>query len=48
MGFSRQEYWSGVPLPSPLKRIDTIISVWLENSLMHAKGSLVSGKVNKL
>ena len=19
MGFSRQEYWSGVPLPSPLK-----------------------------
>ena len=20
MGFSRQEYWSGVPLPSPLKR----------------------------
>ena len=21
MGFSRQEYWSGVPLPSPLKRL---------------------------
>ena len=20
MGFSRQEYWSGVPLPSPLKK----------------------------
>ena len=22
MGFSRQEYWSGVPLPSPIKGID--------------------------
>ena len=21
MGFSRQEYWSGVPLPSPIKRL---------------------------
>ena len=21
MGFSRQEYWSGVPLPSPITRI---------------------------
>ena len=21
MGFSRQEYWSGVPLPSPLEKI---------------------------
>ena len=20
MGFSRQEYWSGVPLPSPIKQ----------------------------
>ena len=23
MGFSRQEYWSGVPLPSPIERIET-------------------------
>ena len=23
MGFSRQEYWSGVPLPSPIKLQDT-------------------------
>ena len=22
MGFSRQEYWSGLPLPSPLKQLD--------------------------
>ena len=25
MGFSRQEYWSGVPLPSPTKVLTTII-----------------------
>ena len=24
MGFSRQEYWSGLPLPSPKKRLDHI------------------------
>ena len=28
MGFSRQEYWSGVPLPSP----DTILGKWLNLS----------------
>ena len=25
MGFSRQEYWSGVPLPSPEKRLDFVL-----------------------
>ena len=25
MGFSRQEYWSGVPLPSPLLRSTTVL-----------------------
>ena len=24
MGFSRQEYWSGLPLPSPLNFIETV------------------------
>ena len=24
MGFSRQEYWSGVPLPSPMTNLDSI------------------------
>ena len=24
MGFSRQEYWSGVPLPSPVETLDII------------------------
>ena len=28
MGFSRQEYWSGVPLPSPQLDIDARISLW--------------------
>ena len=25
MGFSRQEYWSGVPLPSPMTNLDSIL-----------------------
>ena len=25
MGFSRQEYWSGVPLPSPMTNLDRIL-----------------------
>ena len=25
MGFSRQEYWSGVPLPSPMTILDSIL-----------------------
>ena len=24
MGFSRQQYWSGVPLPSPTERLDKV------------------------
>jgi len=24
MGFSRQKYWSGVPLPSPMTNLDSI------------------------
>ena len=27
MGFSRQEYWSGVPLPSPLKGTPSVIKI---------------------
>ena len=30
MGFSRQEYWSGLPFPSPGKEIDSEIS-WSRN-----------------
>ena len=29
MGFFRQEYWSGLPLPSPWKKVSTIIIVTL-------------------
>ena len=28
MGFSRQEYWSGVPLPSPMVEYYTFIKKW--------------------
>ena len=31
MGFSRQEYWSGVPLPSPEKHL--LLLYWLHQSL---------------
>ena len=31
MGFCRQEYWSGVPLPSP------IIELWWLNNMMHLR-----------
>ena len=27
MGFSRQEYWSGVPLPSPIYYLEKIIQI---------------------
>ena len=27
MGFSRQEYWSGLPLPSP-RREDKMLNIW--------------------
>ena len=32
MGFSRQEYWSGVPLPSPYKRLERvkILADWMK------------------
>ena len=41
MGFSRQEYWSGVPLPSPLKHIPLLY--WLCQSLSLG-GSQQTGK----
>ena len=31
MGFSRQEYWSGVPLPSPGINSERLIEVKLQN-----------------
>ena len=36
MGFSRQEYWSGVPLPSPMPRI--VKSMESESTLVGARG----------
>ena len=31
MGFSRQEYWSGVPVPSPCTRTSTYLLLWLRS-----------------
>ena len=42
MGFSRQEYWSGVPLPSPMKLLATAIAdFW--HTLPKRKSGLRSG-----
>ena len=30
MGFSRQEYWSGLPLPSPQEPQDTLKEEWIQ------------------
>ena len=33
MGFSRQEYWSGVPLPSPLEEFTVVFSLYSRGAL---------------
>ena len=35
MGFSRQEYWSGVPLPSPRMRADSISDTSHKTTVQH-------------
>ena len=43
MGFSRQEYWSGVPLPSPNKMlvdINPLVSKWLRLETHHPLSQL--------
>ena len=35
MGFSRQEYWSGVPLPSPILRI--LVYIWASQVVLVVK-----------
>ena len=32
MGFSRQEYWSGAPLPSPMLWLEYMIIIWISPS----------------
>ena len=34
MGFSRQEYWSGVPLPSPFQRLERKQRYWYQCDLV--------------
>ena len=37
MGFSRQEYWSGVPWPSPWSYQLMLNSIWKNSTLIHYK-----------
>ena len=53
MGFSRQEYWSGVPLPSPKKRFspgetEDLISEWSGASHLTSLTLNLSYKIRKL
>ena len=60
MGFSRQEYWSGVPLPSPLcylnrmqrknrvKNVNRALRDWNKWFSIHATGVPVKGKKQNL
>ena len=42
MGFSRQEYWSGVPLPSPLKkRARGKLDMWLRWCYINRKEQII-------
>ena len=36
MGFSRQEYWSGVPLPSPSRKLGSSKKRWLAPQTLHS------------
>ena len=38
MGFSRQEYWSGVPSPSPIKLLKKLASSRMDRQTLHASG----------
>ena len=52
MGVSRQEYWSGLPFPSPLLTLGEYKSFWTSNkhtySLVSIKVSSASGTITKL
>ena len=37
MGFSRQEYWSGVPLPSPTKKLNSYLKQTTKRGLARGK-----------
>ena len=42
MGFSRQEYWSGVPLPSPLRAICKVHLFGVPHSLIMLHNSEIN------
>ena len=42
MGFSRQEYWSGVPLPSPCQELEDAFSMWFTHMVESSAGLTTS------
>ena len=51
MGFSRQDYWSGLPFPSPMDRPNPGIesgspALQADFLLSESQGGLLSGKIN--
>ena len=48
MGFSRQEYWSGLPLPSPSMQLESSIVEQFKNSLASFQFSWFLSHVHKM
>ena len=47
MGFSRQEYWSGVPLPSPVNKVTHVYLWWIHFDIWQNQYNIVKFK-NKI
>ena len=48
MGFSRQEYWSGVPLPSPPEYLDPYFCLRTKSSKQNSRWKRIHKKFNVL
>ena len=46
MGFSRQEYWSGLPFPSPEYGIEFVKSIQMHGSFLSSKSGIWRGEVS--
>ena len=41
MGFSKQEYWSGVPFPSPMYEMYLLVIYWVNQNIYYNKEKLL-------